>query len=255
MSATRWARLASVPVVVGALLLLGPQPWAAGAGAPASPKPAQAGAVRQIKVLADKAPDCSTLKTIVDSVTRDCKTNDEKAVAIYNFCRLAWYHRAYPTEKGGVAALKMLHAYGWGLCGGQHAVLSALWRANGWNWRFVGWPGHTTVEVEYDGKWHYFDTFLKIYVWKADPSAPGGRTVASQADIAEDPKLISEGLILDPARKVYYHRGNQFEMIGEQANWMAPAFLVCGDEPQGVIQGTQKRNRAGSPTGWGGRQV
>ena len=31
-----------------------------------------------IKVLPDKAPDCTSLKTIVESVTRGCQTNDER---------------------------------------------------------------------------------------------------------------------------------------------------------------------------------
>jgi len=227
-------------------------PAARGAGKAGGDPAPSSGKVRRIKVLADRAPDASTLRSIVASVTRGCKTNDEKAVAIYNFARMAWYHRAYPREKGGVAALKMLHVYGWSLCGGQHAVLTALWRAAGWKWRFVGWKGHTTVEAFYDDKWHYFDTFLKIYVWKADPTAPGGRTVASQADIAGNPALIREGLFFDKARRVYYHRGNLFEIIGEKANWQAPAFLVCGDGPEGVVKGTQGRHRSGSPTGWAG---
>ena len=34
-------------------------------------EPAPPGEVRQVKVIADKAPDCSSLKAIVDSVTRD----------------------------------------------------------------------------------------------------------------------------------------------------------------------------------------
>ena len=213
---------------------------------------AEAAKVGRIKVVADKAPDCSTLKSIVETVTRGCKTNDEKAIAIYNFARLAWYHRQYPGEKGGVAALKMLNVYGWSLCGGQHAALSAMWRAAGWKWRFVGWHGHTTVEVFYDGQWHYFDTFLKIYVWKPDSNAPGGRTVASQADIQANPELITRDLVLDKARKVYYRRDNQFEIINGKANWQAPAFFVCGDEPKGVIGGVAGRNRAGSPKGWAG---
>jgi len=62
--------------------------------------------VRGIKVLPDKAPDCSSLKSIVESVTRGCTTNDQKAIAIYNFMRLTHYHRAYPTEPGGVPVLK-----------------------------------------------------------------------------------------------------------------------------------------------------
>ena len=77
-------------------------------------------------------PDCSSLKSIVESVTRDCKTDDERAIAIYNFGRFAWYHHAYPSEScGDIGALKMINVYGWSLCGGQHTVLAALYEAAG----------------------------------------------------------------------------------------------------------------------------
>jgi len=195
--------------------------------------------VKQIKIIADKAPDCSSMKSIVDTVTRGCKTNDEKGIAIYNAGRFLWYHHQYPGEKGGVAALKLINVYGWSLCGGQHTVLAAMWRAAGWDWRYVGWRGHTTVECRYDGRWHYFDTFLKVYTWRTDPNAPGGRTVASQADIKANPALISKQFAIDKSRKVWYTLDNRFEMIGERANWVAPAFFVCGDTPPGVVKGVQ----------------
>ena len=53
--------------------------------------------VTGIEVLPNKAPDCSSLK---ESVTRDCKTNNEKLIAIYNFLRLTNNHRDNPTEPG-----------------------------------------------------------------------------------------------------------------------------------------------------------
>ena len=59
-------------LVLGCCLYLGPLLPGA--------EPSPAGLVSQIKVTNDKAPDCSTLKSIVESVTRDCKTNDEKAM-------------------------------------------------------------------------------------------------------------------------------------------------------------------------------
>ena len=214
-----------------------------------APPPAFVG---QIKVLADKAPDCSSLASIVESVTRGCKTNDERAVAVYNFMLLACYHRAYPSEPGGVGALKVINTYGWSLCGGLHTVESALWRQLGWKWRYVGWPGHTTAEAQYDGRWHYLDTFLKYYTWMPDAAAPGGRTIAGEDDIKANPALVTDGLVFDKARKVYYHKGNVFEVVGGKANWTAPAFLVCGDEPDGIVQGTSRKNNAGSPTGWAG---
>jgi hypothetical protein len=215
---------------------------------------AEDGQVRGIKVLPEKDADCSSLKTICESVTRGCKTNDEKAIAIYNFMQLTHYHLAYPEEKGGLGVLREINVYGWSLCGGLHSEEAALWREMGWKWRYVGWsdPGHTTVEVYYDGRWHYLDVFLKFYVWMPDPNAPGGRTIAGQQDIKANPSLVTDGLVFDKDRAVYYHKGDQFEVIDGKANWRAPSFLSCGDDPRGILTGIASSNRAGSPTGWGG---
>jgi hypothetical protein len=209
------------------------------------------GFVRQIKVVADRALDCSSMKSIVDTATRGCKTNDEKAIAIYNAARLLWYHHQYPAEEGGIAALKMINVYGWSLCGGQHTVLAALWRAAGWDWRYVGWEGHTTVECRYDDKWRYFDTFLKVYAFKPDPDAPGGRTIASQADIKEDPDLIRKQFIYDNSRSVWYMNDNRFEIIDDRSNWVAPAFFVCGDEPESVVNGVKTTSAGGTSVKFG----
>ena len=134
-------------VVIGCCLV------AFGPGLRGADRPAAEGTVRRIKVVADKAPDCSSLRAMVESVTRGCKTNDEKAIALYNFMQLTHYHQAYPGEKGGLGALKEINVYGWSLCGGLHTVEAALWREMGWPWRYVGWsdPGHTTVEAFYGG--------------------------------------------------------------------------------------------------------
>jgi hypothetical protein len=219
-------------------------------------EPPPSGQVRRIQVVADKAPDCSSLRSIVASATRGCKSNDEKAIALYNFMQLTHYHQNYPGEKGGLGALKEINVYGWSLCGGLHTIEASLWREMGWKWRYVGWsnPGHTTVEAEYDGRWHYLDSFLKIYVWMPDAKAPGGRTIAGEDDIKANPALISACLEFDRARGVYYHKGDRFETRDGKANWQAPSFLSCGDTPDGILTGVRSKNRAGSPTDWAGLQ-
>jgi len=223
---------------------------------PGADQPAAAGQVRQIKVVADRAPDCSSLKAIVNSVTRGGQSNDEKAIALYNFMQLTHYHQGYPGEKDGLGALKEINVYGWSLCGGLHTVEAALWREMGWPWRYVGWsdPGHTTVEVQYDARWHYLDVFLKYYTWMPDANARGGRTIAGEDDLKAIPALVTDGLEFDQARGVYYHKGDRFENVNGKANWRAPSFLSCGDTPDGILTGTRGSNRAGSPTGWGGLQ-
>jgi hypothetical protein len=243
----RLSRGAGVGLALLAVLLV------QGAAQAAEPGGSVPGLVSGIKVLPDKAPDCSSLKAIAETVTRGCKTNDERAVAIYNFMQLSHYHRAYPGEPGGLSVLKEINVYGWSLCGGLHSEESALWRALGWEWRFVGWNGHTTVEAGYDGKWHYLDSFLKFYAWMPDPSAPGGRTIAGEDDLTRNSDaLIKQVFFLDPERKCVYTRDNQFAWYGDKVNWQAPSFLSCGDGIDDVIGGLKTHHRAGSPEGWAG---
>ncbi len=239
---TRWAAMAAVLSGIAFV------------AAPAAASAAKArGLVAAIKILPDKAPDCSSLKSIVASITRECKTNDEKAIAIYNFMQLSHYHFAYPGEPGGLPVLKEINCYGWSLCGGLHSEESALWRQLGWGWRFVGWDGHTTVEANYDGKWHYLDVFLKFYAWKPDPSAPGGRTIAGEDELTKrSEELIRNAFVLDQARKCVYAKNNQFGRYGNKVYWLAPAFLSCGDELDGVIGGLKTHHRGGPDEGWAG---
>jgi hypothetical protein len=232
---------AVLAVVAGAAF--GQQP-----GPPTTPPP---GLVSQIKVLPDQAPDCTSLKAMAESVTRGCKNNDAKAIAVYNFMQLTHYHRQYPSEPGGVPVLKEINAYGWSLCGGLHAEQSALWRELGWDWRFVGWDGHTTVEARYDDRWHYLDVFLKFYAWM--PDGKGGRTIAGEDDLNNSAQtLIGDAYFLDPGRRSVYRKDNQFALKGEKSNWRAPEFLACGDELSGVIGGLKTHRGRDHSEGWAG---
>ncbi|MCS7238661.1 MAG: hypothetical protein NZ899_10390 [Thermoguttaceae bacterium] len=209
--------------------------------------------LQDVRVVCDRAPDCSSLRSLVESVTRQCQTDDERAIALYNVCRYLIYHHAYPTERKPISALKLIHVYGWALCGGEHTVLGALFEAAGYRWRYRGWsdPGHTTIEVFYGDRWHWLDTFLKFYTWAPDPRAPRGWTIASQEDIKANPDLITKAIVFDEARKVWYFRHNPFTIRGGQAQWTAPALLVCGDSPDGILSGVRSSRNAGSPRGWG----
>lgn len=171
----------------------------------------------EIRVTTDRTVDARSLETIVRDVIRlsGAKTDDEKAIAIHTWLHQAIFHHAYPVEKGSsVGPLKVLNAYGWGLCGGQHTVLKALFETAGWRVRYRGWsdPGHTTIEVEYGGRWHYFDVFLKSYYWTKDKS-----TIAGQDDIVKDPSIVLDAL--------------------KEGRVPADHYLCCGDDAEGVVKG------------------
>ena len=204
-----------------------------------------------VRIQPDQAPDCTSLTSIAASVTRGCTSNDAKAIAIYNFMQLSHYHHAYPQEPGGVPALKVITNYGWSLCGGLHSTQSALWRTLGWEWRFVGWDGHTTVEAKYDDRWHYLDVFTKFYAWM--PDGRGGMTIAGEDELTAKPQeLIESAMTLDKGRAVVYQNSNPFAVFADKANWRAPAFLRCGDGIKSTIGGLQTHKVTGSPEGWAG---
>ncbi len=188
------------------------------------------GAVDNFKVTTDQSVDASSLETLVQSVVAraGAKTNDQKAVAIYEWLHQAIFHWAYAVEPEPqfVGPLKLLHVYGWGLCGGEHTVLKAMFETAGWECRYVGWsdPGHTTIEVKYDGSWHYLDVFLKCYFWSKDKSH-----IASQEEIAADPTIVLNAV---------------------KEGRAAREHLCCGDSPEGVISGVKSRKVVGDSKGW-----
>jgi hypothetical protein len=184
--------------------------------------------VKGVKVTTDRTVDAGSLESIVKGVFErsGAKTNDQKAIALYEYLHNTIFHWAYPTEAPpqSVGPLKVINVYGWGLCGGQHTVLKALYETAGWQCRYVGWPGHTTIEVNYDGKWHYFDVFLKCYYWSKDKTH-----VVGQEEIANDPTIV-----LDAVKEGRAARQN----------------LCCGDAAKDVVEGCKARKVAGDSKGW-----
>lgn len=185
-----------------------------------------------LRVVTDRTVDTSSLGSIVRDVVRlsGAKTNDEKAIALHTWLHHTIFHAAYPVESPpqSVGPLKVINVYGWGLCGGQHTVLKALFETAGWKVRYRGWEGHTTIEVFYDDRWHYFDTFLKCYYWTRDR-----RTVAGQDDINRDPAIVLEGL--------------------KDGRVPPDHYLCCGDSAEDVVAGcrTSKPHPVARPEeGW-----
>jgi hypothetical protein len=191
-------------------------------------------AVDGYKVTTDRTVDNSSLDTIVADVIRlsGAKTNDEKGIALYGYLHQVLFHSAYACEKRPqtVGPLKVINVYGWGLCGGEHTVMKAVFETAGWQVRYRGWsdPGHTTVEANYDGHWHYFDVFLKAYYWTKDR-----KTIAGQDDINADPSIVLDGL--------------------KDGRVPKDSYLCCGDDASGIVSGC-KSSHAEPPSrpsdGW-----
>jgi hypothetical protein len=196
------------------------------------------GIVSGIKVQPDQAPDCSSLKAIVASVTRGCTNNDDKAVALFNFVSLSHFLPVPPLVAGGagISALEEINGYGWG---DMKPVLAALGRTQGWDWRFTEWGPHTispvdppdpggemTVEMRYDNRWHYFDA--EFYAWM--PDANGGRTIAGEEDLAQNVQALTvDAFFYDRNRNLFYARDGEFVRNGNKPNWFSADIRPTGD--------------------------
>ena len=130
--------------------------------------------VSGIVIDTDRSVNCATVETIVADVCRDCKTDQTKAVALYDFMvRMVWMPHVYgqPKEmiRGRLASvrdpLKVLNVYGAAGCDMQADVFCTLAAAAGLRARRLD-PGfaHGSNEIGWGGKWHWMDVWLPCFL-------------------------------------------------------------------------------------------
>jgi len=135
---------------------------------------ARAAGPEGIVVRTDRSVNCTSLETIAADLCRGCKTDQEKAIAIYDFMvRTVWmdWHSHRPLEMVNGRLLfvndpvKYIVVYGYCGCGPQAGTHGALCEAAGLKFRTL-YPGfgHVSGEVGWGGKWHWMDVWLPAYV-------------------------------------------------------------------------------------------
>ena len=140
------------------------------------------------------APNFRNALTIVESVTAGRETDGEKAAALFALFP-KFYENFYPASDGGLLyePSVLLAVFGWGQCNIASHNLETLCQLAGFETRGVGLetPGtnfaHKTMEVFYEGAWHYFDPDGRVFFTRDD-----GR-IASVADLQAAPDLIRRG--------------------------------------------------------------
>ncbi|MEA1997650.1 MAG: hypothetical protein U9N45_08410, partial [Gemmatimonadota bacterium] len=149
---------------------------------------------QNIKVLRKGGIDATELKSLVADITRDCKTDQEKMIALWAFItRKPFYHwcesREGPratTEYGIVYdPVKAFNVYGTVICYQVADLLANMATEAGIPARTRGFPyRHKVMEAWHDGAWHLYDA---QYDCQAYYLKPDGRTVASLNEVHADP--------------------------------------------------------------------
>ena len=148
-------------------------------------------AVRTPRILREGAVDTSSVEAIIASVIKPGMSQQQKALAVYDFLRTNLYH--WPAGREGPKPddhdygvvydpIKLINVYGYGYCFQSRSALEALWQAAGLEARSAGIGGHSIAEVFYDGAYHFLDADQQGYCLLAD-----GQTIASIEQISRDP--------------------------------------------------------------------
>ena len=174
-------------------------------------------------VTSDRTVDCSSYETILAGVLRPGMTDEQKAIALYDFYRQMVYHYQNIAESRN--PLKCINVIGNTLCGSQGTCMKGLLTAAGLKARVVSHPGHTFYEVFYGGKWHGFDTMTNFYVFTRRPN----RNVASFEELHKDPSLIKDA---------------------EKEGRAVPGMCCCGDEPMAFAQKTEVTDYQPQKSDW-----
>lgn len=127
-------------------------------------------------------------KTLAAEITRDCRTDEEKALAIWWWIRYRTFQRS-PRDESAVHPVRALNGYGYGICGHVAAWMKCLWTAAGLQARMQELWGHTVSEAYYNGAWHMLDGNVKVFYLDRD-----NRTIASLATLEHDKGLIERAV-------------------------------------------------------------
>jgi hypothetical protein len=170
------------------------------------------GQVKSPWVTTDRTVDCSSYETILEDVLEEGMSDEEKAIALYNFYRQMVYHyKKLPESRDPI---KCINVMGNTLCGSQATCMKGLLTKAGFKARVVSHPGHTFYEVFYDGKWHGFDTMTNFYVFTRGED----RNVASFEELHKDPSLIK---------------------TAKKEGRACPGMTPCGDNPMRFARKTK----------------
>ena len=159
--------------------------------------------VANVKVTTDTSIDCSSIQSIARDLYRNCKTDEQKAIATWYFVRRVEFHWPHiPTWD----SVELINSYGIGLCGYQSTAFAQICQAGGIKARTLHMPGHVLAEAWYDGDWHFFDCQVGWFAQKKVKDADGKEhlTVASHEDIAKDPSIVLDAVKDGRASKPFF---------------------------------------------------
>lgn len=189
--------------------------------------------IHDVKVTTDTSIDCSSIQTIAHDLYRNCKSDQDKAIATWYFVRRVMFHWPHiPTDN----SVELINSYGIGLCYYQSKAFAEICTAGGIKARRLHEPGHVLAEAFYDNDWHFFDCQVGWYACKQVKDADGQThlAVASHEDIIKDPSIVLDAVKDNRASKPYFQCSWGPASSDKPENGVTYARLAKAEPPQTV---------------------
>ena len=123
-------------------------------------------------------------ESIAREVTRNCNTDEEKALAIWDLIRRNFQHLDSPGDRECHNPVVAMNVYGYANCAYHSSVFTSLCRSIGVPARVWEVWHHTITEAFYNNAWHMLDSDIGLYYLAAD-----NQTIASVEQLWEDQKI------------------------------------------------------------------
>lgn len=131
--------------------------------------------------------DWSSIQTILNSIIKKNMTDQQKAIAIWQFVVDARDHFAKPLSfSHRIEPLSLFNVWGYSNCGETARAVIALAEAAGFKAREVRLKGHIVAEVFYEEEWHMIDADAEVLYYDKE------KNLHSVSDIERDPSIKNQ---------------------------------------------------------------
>jgi len=184
------------------------------------------GAVYNLHLVTDNAPDYTDLASFVESSTGAWQTPQDKCIAVWRWGRRSRRQTSCAVEHGRHIWDPILHynSYGAMNCGIISSLNICSWLQLGYRARYVQLGDHTVSEVSWDGgkTWHLFDSSMSFFCYNHDGQ------VAGCQEIKEAHACELSGGKAEPGHYYYYHGAPQCVSHPGPTGWRTAADNPVG---------------------------
>jgi hypothetical protein len=163
----------------------------------------------------DRSVDTSSVEAMVKSLVKEGMSDQEKALAIYNYVRRTMFHYRYLTDFAGGGTMDMINGVGYCLCTPTAGTQARLCGVAGLKAGVLSTLGHGSVAVYFDDKWNWMDAFVGGCLWDQER-----KHLAALPEIVAQPALLKREnpspVPLFPCGKVLLDDALRFEPGNEK---------------------------------------